>query len=34
MLSFSVRKEIIKNDNNVVVIVLSKGVEKEFFQTL
>ena len=34
MLSFSVRKKIIKNDNNLVVILLSKVVENEFFQTL
>ena len=34
MLSFSVRKEIVKNDNNLVVILLSKVVEKEFLQTL
>ena len=33
MLSFSVRKEIIKNDNSLVVILLSKVVENEFFQT-
>ena len=32
MLSFSVRKEIIKNDNNLVVILLS--VENEFLQTV
>ena len=30
MLSFSVRKEIIKNDNSLVVILLSKVVENEF----
>ena len=29
-----VRKEIIKNDNSLVVILLSKVVEKEFLQTL
>ena len=34
MLSFSVRKEIIKNDNSLVVIFLSKVVENEFLQTL
>ena len=34
MLSFSVRKEIIKNDNSLVVILLSKVVENEFLQTL
>ena len=34
MLSFSVRKEIITNDNNLVVILLSKVVENEFLQTL
>ena len=34
MLSFSVRKEIIKNDNSLVVILLSKVVESEFLQTL
>ena len=34
MLSFSVRKEIIKNDNSLVVILLSKLVENEFLQTL
>ena len=34
MLSFSVRKEIIKNDNRLVVILLSKVVENEFLQTL
>ena len=34
MLRFSVRKEIIKNDNSLVVILLSKVVENEFFQTL
>ena len=33
MLSFSVRKEIIKNDNSLVVILLSKVVENEFLQT-
>ena len=32
MLSFSVRKEIVKNDNSLVVILLSKVVENEFFQ--
>ena len=30
MLSFSVRKEIIKKDNSLVVILLSKVVENEF----
>ena len=34
MLSFSVRKEIIKNYNSLVVILLSKVVENEFLQTL
>ena len=34
LLSFSVRKEIIKNDNSLVVILLSKVVENEFLQTL
>ena len=34
MLSFSVRKEIIKNDNSLVVILLSKVVENEFLQAL
>ena len=34
MLSFSIRKEIIKNDNSLVVILLSKVVENEFFQTV
>ena len=34
MLSFSIRKEIIKNDNCLVVILLSKAVENEFLQTL
>ena len=34
MLSFSVRKEIIKNDNSLAVILLSKVVENEFLQTL
>ena len=34
MLSFSVRKEIIKNDNSLVVILLSKVVGNEFLQTL
>ena len=34
MLRFSVRKEIIKNDNSLVVILLSKVVENEFLQTL
>ena len=31
---FLVRKEIIKNDNSLVVILLSKVVENEFLQTL
>ena len=34
MLSLSVRKEIIKNDNSLVVILLSKVVENEFLQTV
>ena len=34
MLSFSVRKEIIENDNSLVVILLSKVDENEFLQTL
>ena len=34
MLSFLVRKEIIKNDNSLVVILLSKVVDNEFLQTL
>ena len=34
MLSFSVGKEIIKNDNNLIVILLSKVVENEFLQAL
>ena len=34
MLSFSVRKEIIKHDNGLVVILLSEVVENEFLQTL
>ena len=34
MLIFSVRKEIIKNDNSLVVSLLSKVVENEFLQTL
>ena len=34
MLSFSKRKEIIKNENSLVVILLSKVVENEFLQTL
>ena len=34
MLSFSVRKEIIKNDNSLVVVLLSKVVENEFLQTV
>ena len=33
MLSFSVRRDIIKNDNSLVVILLSKVVENEFFRT-
>ena len=34
MLSFSERKEIIKNDNSLVVILLSTVVENEFLQTV
>ena len=34
MLCFSIRKEIIKNDNSLVVILLPNVGEKEFFQTL
>ena len=34
MLSFSMRKETIKNDNSLVVILLSKVVENEFLQTV
>ena len=34
MLSFSVRKEIIKNDNSLVVILLSKVIKNEFLQTV
>ena len=34
MLSLSVRKKIIKNDNSSVVILFSKVVENEFLQTL
>ena len=34
MLSFLVRKGIIKNDNSLVVILLSKVVENEFLETL
>ena len=34
MLSFSVTKEIIKNDNSFVIILLSKIVENEFLHTL
>ena len=34
MLIFLVRKEIIKNDNSLAVILLSKVVENEFLQTL
>ena len=34
MLSFSVRKEIVKNDNSLVVTLLSKAVENEFLQTV
>ena len=33
MLSFSVRKEIIKNDNSLVVILLSRVVENKFLPT-
>ena len=32
MLTFSVRKEIIKNDNSLVVILFSKVIENEFLQ--
>ena len=34
MLSFSVRKEVIKNNNSLVVISLSKAGENEFPQAL
>ena len=34
MLSFSVRKEVIKNDNILGVTLLSEVVENEFLQTL
>ena len=34
MFDFSVRKEIIKNDNSLVVILLSKVIENEFLQTV
>ena len=34
MLSFSVKKKIIKKDNSWVVILLSKVGENEFLQTL
>ena len=34
MLSFSVRKEMIKNNNSLVVILLSKVVENEFLLTV
>ena len=34
MLSFSVKKEIIKNDNSLVGILLSEVVENEFLETL
>ena len=34
MLSFSVKKKIIENDNSLVVISLSKEGENEFLQTL
>ena len=34
MLSFSVRKKIIKHDNSLVVILLSRVVGNEFLQTL
>ena len=34
MLSYSVRRKIIKNDDSLVVILLSKVVENEFLQTL
>ena len=33
-LTFTVRKEIIKSDNSLVAILLSKVVENEFLQTL
>ena len=33
-LGFSVREEIFRNDNSLVVILLSKVVENEFLQTL
>ena len=33
-LKFSLRKEIIKNSNSLVIILLSKVVENEFLQTL
>ena len=34
MSSFSIKKEIIKNDNSLAVISLSKVGENEFLQTL
>ena len=34
MLSFSERKEITKNDNSLVVFLLSKVVENEFLHTV
>ena len=34
MLRFSVKKEIIKNDNSLVVILLSKVVKNEFLHTV
>ena len=34
MLSYSVRKEVIKNDNSLVVILLFEVVENEFLQTV
>ena len=34
MLSFSVKKEIIENDNSLVVISLSKVGDNAFLQTL
>ena len=34
ILIFSAKKEIIKNDNSLVVVLLYKVVENEFLQTL
>ena len=34
MLRFSIRKEIIENDNSLIVILLSKVGDNEFLQTL